>query len=59
MDIEISVNESSPVKTTDNCIFFAHYDVQDAVYEVCRRTCDDGSDGTDIFPDQLDLIADK
>lgn len=29
------------------------------VYEVCRRTCDDGADGTDIFPFHKDLVADK
>ena len=26
---------------------------------MCRKTCDDGVDGTDIFPDQPDLIGDK
>ncbi|CAE1294602.1 NCOAT [Acanthosepion pharaonis] len=30
-----------------------------AVYEVCRRTCDDGMDGTDVFPDMPDLIGDR
>lgn len=30
-----------------------------AVYEVCRRTCDDGADGTEIFPENPDLIGDK
>ncbi|XP_006825943.1 protein O-GlcNAcase-like [Saccoglossus kowalevskii] len=29
------------------------------VYKVCRLTCDDGSDGTDIFPDHPNLIGDK
>lgn len=32
---------------------------QSAVYEVCRRTCDDGADGTEIFPFHKDLVADK
>lgn len=30
-----------------------------AVYEVCRRTCDDGADGTEIFPFHKELVADK
>ncbi|XP_013414451.1 protein O-GlcNAcase isoform X2 [Lingula anatina] len=30
-----------------------------AVYEVCRKTCDDGLDGTEVFPGQPDLIGDK
>lgn len=30
-----------------------------AVYEVCRKTCDDGLDGTEIFPNYPDLIGDK
>ena len=30
-----------------------------AVYQVCRKTCDDGADGTDIFPQHKDLVADK
>lgn len=29
------------------------------VYEVCRKTCDDGMDGTDVFPDFPNLIGDK
>ncbi|XP_078588482.1 protein O-GlcNAcase-like isoform X1 [Branchiostoma floridae x Branchiostoma japonicum] len=32
---------------------------QDDVYEVCRKTCDDGLDGTDVFPDHPALIGDK
>jgi protein O-GlcNAcase/histone acetyltransferase len=32
---------------------------EQAVYDVCRRTCDDGADGTDIFPFHKDLVADK
>lgn len=38
--------------------YCAHTDEQ-AVYEVCRRTCDDGADGTEIFPFHMDLVADK
>lgn len=30
-----------------------------AVYDVCRKTCDDGADGTEIFPVHTDLVADK
>lgn len=30
-----------------------------AVYEICRRTCDDGMDGTEIFPNHPELIGDK
>ncbi|XP_013779200.1 protein O-GlcNAcase-like isoform X1 [Limulus polyphemus] len=30
-----------------------------AVYEVCRKTCDDGLDGSDVFPDSPDLIGGK
>ncbi|XP_029644802.1 protein O-GlcNAcase isoform X1 [Octopus sinensis] len=30
-----------------------------AIYEVCRRTCDDGMDGTDVFPGMPDLIGDR
>jgi protein O-GlcNAcase/histone acetyltransferase len=30
-----------------------------AVYEVCRKTCDDGADGTEIFPFHTDLVGDK
>jgi len=32
---------------------------KDAVYDICRKTCDDGLDGTDVFPELPDLIADK
>ncbi|XP_071827558.1 protein O-GlcNAcase-like isoform X2 [Apostichopus japonicus] len=32
---------------------------EESVYKVCRLTCDDGADGTDIFPDHPDLIGDK
>jgi protein O-GlcNAcase / histone acetyltransferase len=33
--------------------------LQDSVYEICRLTCDDGSDGTSNFPDHPQLIADR
>ncbi|XP_065287323.1 protein O-GlcNAcase isoform X2 [Dermacentor albipictus] len=29
------------------------------VYEVCRKTCDDGMDGTQVFPEFPNLIGDK
>ncbi|XP_072026542.1 protein O-GlcNAcase-like isoform X2 [Amphiura filiformis] len=32
---------------------------EESVYKVCLKTCDDGSDGTDTFPDNPDLIGDK
>lgn len=30
-----------------------------AVYNVCRKTCDDGLDGSEVFPEYPDLIGDK
>ena len=30
-----------------------------SVYEICRKTCDDGSDGSHGFPDHPNLIGDK
>lgn len=30
-----------------------------SVYSICLRTCDDGMDGTEVFPDYPDLIADR
>jgi len=33
--------------------------VQDEVYVVCRKTCDDGMDGSDIFASHPDLVADE
>lgn len=32
---------------------------QNQVYDVCRRTCDDGMDGSDVFPDYPNLMGDK
>lgn len=32
---------------------------QASVYSICLRTCDDGMDGTEVFPDYPDLIADR
>lgn len=32
---------------------------QAAVFDVCRKTCDDGMDGSDVFPDHPELIGDK
>lgn len=32
---------------------------QTSVYEICRKTSDDGSDATEIFPGHLDLMGDK
>eukprot|EP00918_Siedleckia_nematoides_P037386 GHVU01081099.1.p1 GENE.GHVU01081099.1~~GHVU01081099.1.p1 ORF type:complete len:921 (+),score=115.42 GHVU01081099.1:309-2765(+) len=29
------------------------------VYEICRKTCDDGMDGTDIFPEDPELLGDR
>ncbi|XP_029850217.3 protein O-GlcNAcase isoform X1 [Ixodes scapularis] len=29
------------------------------IYEVCRKTCDDGMDGTEVFPEFPNLIGDK
>ncbi|XP_042909994.1 protein O-GlcNAcase isoform X1 [Parasteatoda tepidariorum] len=29
------------------------------VYDVCRKTCDDGLDGSEVFPEYPDLIGDK
>lgn len=33
--------------------------LQSSVYDVCRKTCDDGQDGTEVFPDHPALISDK
>ncbi|KAF4521040.1 hypothetical protein B566_EDAN008112 [Ephemera danica] len=30
-----------------------------AVYEVCRKTCDDGMDGTEVYPGVPNLIGDR
>merc|ERR1719431_1702420 len=32
---------------------------ESTVYEICRKTCDDGSDGSHGFPNHPDLIGDK
>ncbi|XP_005109147.1 protein O-GlcNAcase [Aplysia californica] len=32
---------------------------EDALYLVCLKTCDDGMDGTDVFPDYPRLMGDK
>ena len=32
---------------------------QDSVYDICLKTCDDGMDGTDVFPENLKLIGDR
>jgi len=32
---------------------------EETVYRICRNTCDDGMDGTDVFPDHPNLIGDK
>jgi len=32
---------------------------EESAYQLCRKTCDDGMDGTEIFPDHPNLIADK
>ncbi|XP_062568227.1 protein O-GlcNAcase-like [Saccostrea cucullata] len=32
---------------------------QSSVYNICLKTCDDGMDGTEVFPDFPDLIADR
>ncbi|KAJ8026164.1 Protein O-GlcNAcase [Holothuria leucospilota] len=37
---------------------YLHTD-EPSIYKVCRMTCDDGADGSDIFPDHPDLIGDK
>lgn len=29
------------------------------MYEICRKTCDDGIDATDVFPSHPDLMGDK
>ena len=29
------------------------------LYNVCLRSCDDGLDGTDIFPDHPELVPDE
>ena len=33
--------------------------LQAAVYDVCLKTCDDGMDGTEVFPEYPDIIGDR
>ena len=39
------------------CTWFYCFQVD--VYMVCCKTCDDGLDGSDIFPDYPELVADE
>lgn len=32
---------------------------EESVYHLCRKTCDDGADGSDVFSDMPNLIGDK
>uniref|UniRef100_A0A2C9JS88 protein O-GlcNAcase n=1 Tax=Biomphalaria glabrata TaxID=6526 RepID=A0A2C9JS88_BIOGL len=32
---------------------------EDAVYQICLKTCDDGMDGTDVFPNNPHIMGDK
>ncbi|XP_033757465.1 protein O-GlcNAcase-like isoform X2 [Pecten maximus] len=32
---------------------------ESAVYQICLQTCDDGMDGTEVFPDMPELIGDR
>ncbi|KAK7109535.1 protein O-GlcNAcase-like [Littorina saxatilis] len=32
---------------------------EEAVYDICLKTCDDGMDGTDVFPENPKLIGDR
>ncbi|CAL1530759.1 unnamed protein product [Lymnaea stagnalis] len=32
---------------------------EDALYHICLKTCDDGMDGTDVFPDNPQIMGDK
>lgn len=32
---------------------------QEPVYDICLKTCDDGMDGTDVFPENPKLIGDR
>lgn len=32
---------------------------EDALYNICLKTCDDGLDGSSVFPDNLQLMGDK
>ncbi|XP_067658017.1 protein O-GlcNAcase-like isoform X2 [Haliotis asinina] len=36
-----------------------HPNDKDQVYQVCLKTCDDGMDGTDVFPDNPQLMGDR
>lgn len=33
--------------------------LQGQVYDICLKTCDDGMDGTDVFPENPKLIGDR
>jgi len=58
-DLTVPVVPAPPV--TQACTVRPYNAATDnqAVYDVCRKTCDDGADGTEIFPFHKDLIADK
>ena len=40
--------------TTSMYIFF-----QSTMYDVCLKTCDDGMDGTEVFPEFPNIIGDR
>ena len=37
-----------------NVVYF-----QTTVYDICLKTCDDGMDGTEVFPEYPDIIGDR
>lgn len=33
--------------------------IKEQIYDICLKTCDDGMDGTDVFPENPRLIGDR
>lgn len=57
-DLAMFVVPQTPTPTMFNIRPYIPSD-EEKVYEICRRTCDDGADGTEIFPDHPNIISDK
>jgi len=50
-----------PEQILKNCYTYRPYRPIDeaAVYDICLKTCDDGMDGTEVFPEYPQVICDK
>ena len=53
--------KKNSVEDKQKYYYLMHVDLslQNAVYEICLKTCDDGMDGTEVFPEYPQVIADK